>query len=69
MSYDDFIGRQACGRILEGQVKKGDAIVRVDKNGHPSNHKVQRIEGYHGLKKIELEEAGVGDIVSHRWHP
>jgi GTP-binding protein len=64
LSYDDFIGRQACGRILEGTVKKGDQITRVDKNGHPTNHKVIRIEGYLGLKKVEMEEAGVGDIVN-----
>ncbi len=64
LSYDDFIGRQACGRILEGQIKKGDPIVRIDVNGHPTNHRVQKIEGYLGLKKVEMEEAGVGDIVS-----
>jgi GTP-binding protein len=64
ISYDDFIGREACGRILEGKIKKGDPIVRVDKNGHPSTHKIVRVDGYHGLKKVELEEAGVGDIVA-----
>jgi GTP-binding protein len=64
LTYDDFIGRQACGRILEGSVKKGDAVTRVNKEGHPTQHRIVRIEGYHGLKKVELEEAGVGDIVS-----
>jgi GTP-binding protein len=64
LSYDDFIGRQACGRILEGQIKKGQAITRIDKNGHPTQHRVTRVEGYLGLKKVEMEEAGVGDIVS-----
>jgi GTP-binding protein len=64
LSYDDFVGRQACGRILEGKIRKGDPITKVDKNGHPTQHKVQRIEGYHGLRKVELDEAGVGDIVS-----
>jgi GTP-binding protein len=64
LSYDDFVGRQACGRILEGKIKKGITITRVDKNGHPTQHKIVKIEGYHGLKKIELEEAGVGDIIS-----
>ena len=64
LSYDDFVGRQACGRILEGQIKKGQTVVRVDKNGHPSQHKIVRVEGYLGLKKIEMDEAGVGDIVS-----
>ena len=64
LSYDDFIGRQACGRILEGKIKKGINITKIDKNGHPAQHRVVKIEGYHGLKKVELEEAGVGDIVS-----
>lgn len=64
LSYDSYIGRQACGRILEGSIKKGATITKIDKNGHPTNHRIVRIEGYHGLKKVEMEEAGVGDIVS-----
>ena len=64
LSYDDFVGRQACGRILEGKIVKGQIISKVDVNGHVSQHKITRIEGYHGLKKIEVDEAGVGDIVS-----
>lgn len=64
LSYDPYVGRQACGRILEGKVTKGDTITRVDNHGHPSLHKIIRIEGYFGIKKIEMEEAGVGDIVS-----
>jgi GTP-binding protein len=64
LSYDDFVGRQACGRILEGIIRKGDTVTKVDKNGHPTQHKVVKIEGYLGLKKVEMDVAGVGDIVS-----
>lgn len=64
LTYDDYVGRQACGRILEGKVKKGDMVAKVNKDGHPTQHKIVRIEGYLGLKKVEMEEAGVGDIVS-----
>lgn len=64
LSYDDYVGRQACGRILEGKIKKGDTVCWINKEGHPSNQRITRIEGYLGLKKIEMEEAGVGDIVS-----
>ncbi len=64
LSYDDFVGRQACGRILEGQIRKGQTVTKVDKDGHATQHKIIRLEGYHGLKKVEMEEAGVGDIVS-----
>lgn len=64
LSYDDYVGRLACGRVLEGMIKKGQMITRVNKDGHPTQHKVVRIEGYLGLKKVEMEEAGVGDIIN-----
>lgn len=64
LSYDDFIGRQACGRILEGKIQKGQTIARIDSSGRTTNHRIVRVEGYFGLKKVEMDEAGVGDIVS-----
>ena len=64
LSYSDFLGRQATGRILEGKIQKGSAFALIEKNGEVTRHKVTRIDGYNGLKKVELEEAGVGDIVS-----
>jgi len=64
LSHSDFLGRQATGRILEGKIKKGESFTAIDRSGHPTNHKVTRIDGYLGLKKVEMDEAGVGDIVS-----
>lgn len=64
ISYDDYLGRQACGRILNGSVKKGQQIVHIDESGNPSKCTVIRIEGHLGISKVEMEEAGVGDIVS-----
>lgn len=64
LSYNEYVGRQATGRILEGKIKKFDPFVVVDIHGHPKDFKVTRIENYLGLKKVEVEEAYVGDIVS-----
>lgn len=64
LSYNDFLGRQATGRILEGKIKPGDTIVHINPDGHPDKVKVTKVEGYLGLKKVELEQAGAGDIVS-----
>ncbi len=64
LSYDNFLGREACGRILEGKIRKGAQITRVDSHGAATQHKVVRIEGYLGLKRVEMDEAGVGDIVN-----
>lgn len=63
ISYDDYVGRQACGRILEGVVKKGQPFIHCDANGNQTRCLVSKIEGYLGLQKVEMEEAGVGDIV------
>lgn len=64
LSYNDFLGRQATGRILQGKLTKNDPIACVDKAGTVTNHKVTMIEGYIGLKKIEMQSACVGDIIS-----
>lgn len=62
--FDDYLGKQACGRILEGLVKKGDLVKQIIPGGGESSHKITQIEGHLGLQKIELDEASVGDIVS-----
>lgn len=64
IEYDDYIGCQACGRILAGSIKKGTQIDHINRAGSRKSCRVQRIEGYHGLKKIEMEEGGVGDILT-----
>jgi GTP-binding protein len=63
LTYDDYVGRQACGRILEGKISKNETVTRVDRNGNHTNHKIVRIEGHLGLKEVEIEDAGAGDIV------
>ncbi|GAB4228854.1 MAG: translational GTPase TypA [Chlamydiales bacterium] len=63
IGYDDYVGRQACGRILHGQVKKGQQMLHIDRKGNRSRCTITRIEGHLGMQKVELEEASVGDIV------
>jgi GTP-binding protein len=64
LTYDEYVGRQACGRILEGKIAKGQTVTCVDRNGNHAQHKIVRIEGHLGLKKVEMENAGAGDIIS-----
>lgn len=63
IAYDDYVGRQACGKILEGTVKKGQQMIHIDENGKQNKHTISKIQGHLGIEKIEMEEAGVGDIV------
>ncbi|MCC5831605.1 MAG: translational GTPase TypA [Chlamydiales bacterium] len=59
IDYDQFVGRQATGRILGGKVVKGQKVLW---NGSPAT--ITRVEGYRGMRKVEFEEAIAGDIVS-----
>lgn len=63
ISYDDYVGRQACGRILDGTVRKGQQVIHCDAKGNQTRCTITRVEGHLGLEKVEMEEAGVGDIV------
>jgi GTP-binding protein len=63
LMYDDYLGRQICGRILEGQISKGEQVVCISNEGKESRHTITKIEGYSGLEKVEMNEAGVGDII------
>lgn len=64
ISYNDFVGRQACGRILAGKIVKGAQVFHINERGEKRNVRISRVEGYFGLQRVEMEEAGVGDIVS-----
>jgi GTP-binding protein len=64
IEYDDYVGRQACGRIINGSIKKGMLVNKINVQGDIKPFKVTRVEGHLGLKKVELDEASVGDIVT-----
>ena len=61
--YDEYLGRQACGRILNGSISKGAQIVHIDAQGKEKRTTVTKIEGHRGLERVELKEASAGDIV------
>jgi GTP-binding protein len=63
LMYDDYIGRQTCGRILEGVIKEGDVVARIARDGTTTQHRITKIEGHLALQKRELEEAEAGEIV------
>ena len=61
--YDEYLGRQACGRILNGSITKGAQIVHIDAQGKEKRMAITKIEGHKGLERVEMKEASAGDIV------
>lgn len=64
LTYDSFLGKYAIGRITRGQAKKGQNVALINRDGEITNAKIEKLFGYRGLNKEEIDEAGAGDIVA-----
>lgn len=61
--YDDYVGRKACGRIINGSLQKGQIVAHINRDGSVTKTPITKIEGHIGLQRIEMQEAQAGDIV------
>ncbi len=64
LQYDNFLGKYAIGRITRGSVKKAQQVVLIKRDGTLVNGKIDKVFGYRGLNREEIDEAGAGDIVA-----
>lgn len=64
LEYDDFIGTLGVGRINRGSIKKGENLTVVRNDGTINNCKITKLYVYEGIKKIEVEKASYGEIVT-----
>jgi GTP-binding protein len=63
LSYDNFKGKYAIGRITRGRVKAGDQVALCKKDGSTAKAKVDNVFMSHGVSKFEVPEGIAGDIV------
>ncbi len=64
LDYDDYVGRLAVGRVVNGRLRRGQEIARCARDGAVSSARVTQLFGYEGLHRSDWEEAGPGDIVA-----
>jgi len=64
LDWDDYIGRIVIGRMANGRIKVGQDITVIHADSTTDNFKVSKLLGFHGLNRIEIEEAEAGDIVA-----
>jgi GTP-binding protein len=64
LQYDSFLGKYAIGRISRGTISKGQQVVLLKRDGTPINGKIDKLFGYRGLMREEVDRAIAGDIVA-----
>jgi len=64
LQYDSFLGKYAIGRITRGAVKKSMPITLIKRDGEKIVGKIDKVFGYRGLNREEIDIAIAGDIVA-----
>lgn len=63
LGYDNFLGRLAIGRIYEGTIHAGEAVVVKKSSGETRTGRITKLCTYEGTERKEVSEAVAGDIV------
>lgn len=64
LDYNEYLGRIAIGRVNRGTIKQGQPVAVINRDGVVKQARIEKLFGFQGLKRIEIPEAGAGDIVA-----
>jgi GTP-binding protein len=63
LDSSEYLGRIAIGRIFNGVVRLNDPVAVLKLDGSEQQTRVTKLFAFDGLKRIEIQQAGAGDIV------
>lgn len=64
LDYSNFVGLIGVGRVQRGKVRPNMPVSVIDREGKKRQGKVLQVLGFMGLERIEVQEAGAGDIIA-----
>ena len=64
LDYNDYVGRIGIGLVKRGTMKVNELVSCVRLDGSIKQFRIQKLFGFLGLKRIEINEAHAGDIVA-----
>ena len=64
LDYSEFVGRLAIGRIVNGTVKNKTDVGLIREDGRVDRARVSYLYAFEGLERVEVPDAGPGEIVA-----
>jgi GTP-binding protein len=64
LDYSSYVGSIGIGRIRRGRLRRGMPVAVVDRMGAVRSERIGQVFGFMGLERVEVEEAGAGDIIA-----
>jgi GTP-binding protein len=64
LDYSDYLGRLAIARVHSGTLHHGDEVTISKRDGSLQKTKITKLFTFNGLKRTDIEETEIGDIVA-----
>ncbi len=64
LDYNEFVGRIGIGRVHNGVIKTGQIVTCCRLDGSTKQFRIQKLFGFYGYKRVEIESAEAGDIIA-----
>ncbi len=64
LDWDDYVGRLVIGRVTNGVIRATDRVAVVRRSGAVELAKLTVVYVYEGLRRVEVPEAGPGELVA-----
>ncbi|WP_103646072.1 translational GTPase TypA [uncultured Campylobacter sp.] len=64
LDYDNYVGKIGIARIFNGKIAKNQNVMLAKADGTKTTGRISKLIGFMGLDRIDINEAGTGDIVA-----
>ena len=64
LDYSDYLGRLAIARVFNGTLRNGEEVGIAKLDGSLEKVKITKLFSFDGLKRVDVTEAELGDIVA-----
>ena len=64
LDYNDYVGRIGIGVVKRGKIKVNESVNCIRLDGTTKQFRIQKMFGYSGYNKVEINEAEAGDIIA-----
>jgi GTP-binding protein len=64
LDYSSYVGVIGIGRIARGHARRNALVTVVGTDGATRQGRLMQVMGFHGLDRVEAEEASAGDIIA-----
>lgn len=62
LAYSDYVGRIGIGRVFAGELKSGQQVTLIKRDGKQTNVRVSGLQRFEGLGRIDTKSVLAGDL-------